>query len=95
MRVAAVNLFDSPSADRWAQAIKFNNLAIELTQKQIEELPPTDAYFSEDRLRLLKVASYLNFIRTALLDSQSPLAMYSHAPQPPSNEDERPAESTS
>ncbi|MGF6755152.1 FUSC family protein [Paraburkholderia sp. GAS42] len=69
MRDTLADLFDRPGADRMDEALLATADAIALTQ-------PVLATFTqprEERHQLQRILSHLHFIRTALLDPQSPL----------------------
>jgi uncharacterized membrane protein YccC len=66
---AVARLFDKPNAERFSAALASTSQAIEQLQQQLDaQRPPRD-----ERHRLQRILSHLHFIRTALLDPQSPL----------------------
>ncbi|VXB86149.1 Fusaric acid resistance protein conserved region [Burkholderia sp. 8Y] len=75
---AVARLFDRPDAQRFDAALDCAGTAIGEVQRLIaaSERP------REERHRLERIASHLHFIRTALLDRQSPFAtLESHSPK--------------
>ncbi|WP_250512812.1 FUSC family protein [Caballeronia sp. INDeC2] len=78
---AVARLFDRPQAQRFDAALAATQRAIADTQAL---LALTDRP-REDRHRLQRIASHLHFIRTALLDHESPFARFApagrHAPE--------------
>jgi uncharacterized membrane protein YccC len=69
MRDALSALFDRPRADRFDRALAATGDAIASVQQMLATFtPPRD-----ERHRLQRILSQLHFIRTALLDPQSPL----------------------
>jgi uncharacterized membrane protein YccC len=72
---AVSNLFDRPKAARFTQALTATGQAIADTQTLLVLLDPP----REERHRLQRIASHLHFIRTALLDHESPFASMNHA----------------
>ena len=70
------SFFTSPSRKKWALTFDANARAISLTQSHLASLAVTSEYFSEDSDRLLRILSYLNFVRTALLDTEAPMAIF-------------------
>jgi uncharacterized membrane protein YccC len=72
---AVARLFDKPDAARFAAALASTSDAIATLQAMLDaERPPR-----EERHRLQRILSHLHFIRTALLDPQSPLEPFSAA----------------
>jgi uncharacterized membrane protein YccC len=72
---ALVALFARPSDARLDAALAANFDAIAATQQALAAFAPP----REDRHRLQRILSYLHFVRTALIDPQSPLARYAGA----------------
>jgi uncharacterized membrane protein YccC len=72
---ALTALFARPSAARLDAALAANVDAIAATQQALAAFAPA----REDRHRLQRTLSYLHFVRTALIDPQSPLARYARA----------------
>lgn len=69
---AVARLFDKPDAKRFRAALASTSRAIAQLQDRLDaERPPRD-----ERHRLQRVLSHLHFIRTALLDPQSPLGPF-------------------
>ncbi|QBQ97970.1 FUSC family protein [Paraburkholderia pallida] len=83
-------LFARPDANRHATALAATRAAIAACQRVLEQIVRDDAP-RETRHRLQRILSHLHFIRTALIDPQSPFAAYvdpraSHgADNPPDN----------
>jgi uncharacterized membrane protein YccC len=75
---ALAALFARPSAARLDAALAANVDAIAATQQALAAFAPA----REDRHRLQRTLSYLHFVRTALIDPQSPLARYARAARP-------------
>jgi uncharacterized membrane protein YccC len=75
---AVARLFDRPQAKRFDAALAATERAIADTQAL---LASTDRP-REDRHRLQRIASHLHFIRTALLDHESPFAQFAPAEKP-------------
>ena len=69
MRDAVTALFERPRADRFDRALAATTDAIAAVQLMLATFTPP----REDRHRLQRILSQLHFIRTALLDPQSPL----------------------
>ncbi|CAG4890318.1 FUSC family protein [Paraburkholderia gardini] len=69
MRDSLAALFDHPRADRMDEALLANADAIASTQLVLATFTPP----REERHQLQRILSHLHFIRTALLDPQSPL----------------------
>jgi len=69
---ALIALFARPADARLDAALAANFDAIAATQQALATFAPP----REDRHRLQRVLSYLHFVRTALIDPQSPLARY-------------------
>ncbi|HYS65790.1 MAG TPA: FUSC family protein [Paraburkholderia sp.] len=69
MRGALTALFDAPRADRFDRALAATADAIAAVQQMLATFTPP----REERHRLQRILSQLHFIRTALLDPQSPL----------------------
>jgi uncharacterized membrane protein YccC len=69
MRGALTALFDAPRADRFDRALAATADAIAAVQQTLAAFTPP----REERHRLQRILSHLHFIRTALLDPQSPL----------------------
>ncbi|KVA02658.1 fusaric acid resistance protein [Burkholderia ubonensis] len=73
MRGALSALFEKPAADRFDATLAATNAAIDATRQALAALialaPPRD-----ERHRLQRILSHLHFVRTALLDPESPLA---------------------
>ncbi|MFT4064145.1 FUSC family protein [Paraburkholderia sp.] len=67
---ALAALFERPRADRFAHALTATADAIAEVQQMMARFTPS----REERHQLLRILSQLHFIRTALLDPQSPLA---------------------
>jgi uncharacterized membrane protein YccC len=75
---AVARLFDRPNTARFDAALTSTAQAIADLQTLLDtERPPR-----EERHRLQRILSQLHFIRTALLDPQSPLGPYSGAQRP-------------
>lgn len=72
---ALTALFARPSDTRLDAALAANFDAIAATQQALAAFAPP----REDRHRLQRILSYLHFVRTALIDPQSPLARYAGA----------------
>ncbi len=72
---ALTHLFARPSHARLDAALAANVDAIAATQQALAAFAPA----REDRHRLQRTLSYLHFVRTALIDPQSPLARYARA----------------
>ena len=72
---ALTALFARPSDSRLDAALAANFDAIAATQQALAAFAPP----REDRHRLQRILSYLHFVRTALIDPQSPLARYAGA----------------
>lgn len=79
-------LFARPDANRHATALATTRAAIAACQRVLEQIVETDAP-RETRHRLQRILSHLHFIRTALIDPQSPFAAYvaPSADNPPGN----------
>lgn len=69
---ALIALFARPTDRRLDTALAANFDAIAATQQALAAFAP----LREDRHRLQRILSYLHFVRTALIDPQSPLARY-------------------
>ncbi|MFM0072193.1 FUSC family protein [Paraburkholderia sediminicola] len=69
MRDAVTALFERPRADRFDRALAATTDAIAAVHLMLATFTPP----REDRHRLQRILSQLHFIRTALLDPQSPL----------------------
>ena len=69
---ALIALFARPTDARLDAALAANFDAIAATQQALAAFAPP----REDRRRLQRILSYLHFVRTALIDPQSPLARY-------------------
>ncbi|KVO42068.1 FUSC family protein [Burkholderia ubonensis] len=73
MRDTLSALFEKPAADRFDATLAATNAAIDATRQALAALialaPPRD-----ERHRLQRILSHLHFVRTALLDPESPLA---------------------
>ena len=69
---ALIALFARPTDARLDAALAANFDAIAATQQALAAFAPP----REDRHRLQRILSYLHFVRTALIDPQSPLAHY-------------------
>ena len=67
---ALAALFERPREDRFASALAATADAIDEVQQVMADFAPS----REERHQLLRILSQLHFIRTALLDPQSPLA---------------------
>jgi len=63
-------LFARPDARRYAGALKATEAAIAASQSVLQSFEPP----REERHQLQRIVSHLHFIRTALIDPQSPLA---------------------
>jgi uncharacterized membrane protein YccC len=72
---ALTALFARPTDARLDAALAANFDAITATQQALSAFAPP----REDRHRLQRILSYLHFVRTALIDPQSPLARYAGA----------------
>jgi uncharacterized membrane protein YccC len=72
---ALTGLFTRPSDTRLDAALAANFDAIAATQQALAAFAPP----REDRHRMQRILSYLHFVRTALIDPQSPLARYAGA----------------
>lgn len=72
---ALTALFARPTDARLDSALAANFDAIAATQQALATFAPP----REDRRRLQRILSYLHFVRTALIDPQSPLARYAGA----------------
>lgn len=72
---ALTALFARPTDARFDTALAANFDAIAATQQALTTFAPP----REDRHRLQRILSYLHFVRTALIDPQSPLARYAGA----------------
>lgn len=72
---ALTALFARPTGARLDAALAANFDAIAATQQALSTFAPP----REDRHRLQRILSYLHFVRTALIDPQSPLARYAGA----------------
>jgi uncharacterized membrane protein YccC len=72
---ALVALFARPTDARLDAALAANFDAVAATQQALAAFAPP----REDRHRLQRILSYLHFVRTALIDPQSPLARYAGA----------------
>jgi uncharacterized membrane protein YccC len=72
---ALIALFARPTDARLDAALAANFDAIAATQQALAAFAPP----REDRHRLQRILSYLHFVRTALIDPQSPLARYAGA----------------
>ncbi|SDV51583.1 FUSC family protein [Chitinasiproducens palmae] len=75
-RVALVALFDDPSRERFAATLAANQAALTRTQEVIAAGLADGWLERAERHRLQRIASYLHFIRTAMLDPHSPLAAF-------------------
>jgi uncharacterized membrane protein YccC len=69
MRDALAALFERPREDRFDRALAATTDAIAAVQQMLATFTPQ----REERHRLQRILSQLHFIRTALLDPQSPL----------------------
>jgi len=69
MRKALAALFDRPGTKRMDEALAATTAAITAVQQILTALTPP----REERHQLQRILSHLHFIRTALLDPQSPL----------------------
>ncbi|MBN3792536.1 FUSC family protein [Burkholderia sp. Ac-20353] len=70
MRTALAALFSKPSADRFDATLAATEAAIDATRQALVAFaPPRD-----ERHQLQRILSHLHFVRTALLDQESPLA---------------------
>jgi uncharacterized membrane protein YccC len=67
---ALAALFEQPRASRYATALDATGAAIEKVQALLQDFEPP----REERHPLQRILSQLHFIRTALIDPQSPLA---------------------
>lgn len=72
---AVARLFDRPQAKRFDAALAATERAIADTQALLASADRP----REDRHRLQRIASHLHFIRTALLDHESPFAQFAPA----------------
>jgi hypothetical protein len=70
MRNALSALFAKPDAARFDAALGAANDAIEATRPLLDTLHAS----REERHRLQRILSHLHFVRSALLDPESPLA---------------------
>ena len=70
MRAALSSLFTRPDAERFDATLAAVNDAIDATRQTLDAFTPT----REERHRLQRILSHLHFVRTALLDPESPLA---------------------
>lgn len=75
---AVARLFDRPQAKRFDAALAATERAIADTQALLASADRA----REDRHRLQRIASHLHFIRTALLDHESPFAQFAPAEKP-------------
>jgi len=75
---AVARLFDRPQAKRFDAALAATERAIADTQALLASADRP----REDRHRLQRIASHLHFIRTALLDHESPFAQFAPAEKP-------------
>ncbi len=70
MRTALSALFSSkPNAERFDATLAAVNAAIDATRQTLEAFTPS----REERHRMQRILSHLHFVRTALLDPESPL----------------------
>ncbi|AIO48392.1 FUSC family protein [Burkholderia cenocepacia] len=69
MRSALSTLFTRPSAARFDATLAATNAAIDATRQTLDAFEPS----REERHRLQRILSHLHFVRTALLDPESPL----------------------
>ena len=69
MRSALSALFSKPSAARFDATLAATNAAIDATRQTLDAVEPS----REERHRLQRILSHLHFVRTALLDPESPL----------------------
>ncbi|WP_433704492.1 FUSC family protein [Paraburkholderia sacchari] len=72
-------LFERPDANRHATALATTRAAIAACQGVLERIVQDNAP-RETRHRLQRILSHLHFIRTALIDPQSPFAAYLNQP---------------
>jgi uncharacterized membrane protein YccC len=72
------HLFDHPSPRRFDAALSATTLAIDDLRAQLDTVHEP----REERHRLQRMSSHLHFIRTALLDPQSPLGHFSQRELP-------------
>ncbi|SAK66060.1 fusaric acid resistance protein [Caballeronia glebae] len=72
---AVARLFDRPDAKRFDAALAATERAIDDTRDLLALLDPP----REERHRLQRIMSHLHFVRTALLDHESPFARYAPA----------------
>lgn len=79
-------LFARPDANRYATALATTRAAIAACHGVLEQIVREDAP-RETRHRLQRVLSHLHFIRTALIDPQSPFAPYIDALDARANHD--------
>ncbi|HGL4260271.1 FUSC family protein [Burkholderia dolosa] len=70
MRTALSALFAKPDAARFDATLAAANAAIDATRGALDAFTPS----REERHRLQRILSHLHFVRTALLDPESPLA---------------------
>jgi uncharacterized membrane protein YccC len=75
-RDAVAALFDRPDARRLCEALAATTDALTAIQQALTTFTPP----REERHQLQRILSYLHFIRTALLDPQSPLGTVVGAP---------------
>jgi uncharacterized membrane protein YccC len=73
-------LFARPGARRHARALAATDAAIAASQQTLASFEPT----REERHQMQRILSHLHFIRTALIDPQSPLAAGPALPPPDS-----------
>ncbi|CAB3799202.1 p-hydroxybenzoic acid efflux pump subunit AaeB [Paraburkholderia caffeinitolerans] len=72
-------VFERPDANRHATALAVTGAAIAACQGVLEQIVQDNAP-RETRHRLQRILSHLHFIRTALIDPQSPFAAYVNHP---------------
>ncbi|MBN3856112.1 FUSC family protein [Paraburkholderia sp. Ac-20340] len=77
-------LFERPDARRHAEALAATSTAIATTQSVLEAVL-RDAAPREERHPLQRCLSHLHFMRTALIDPQSPFAAYADATRADTN----------
>ncbi|MBR8145324.1 FUSC family protein [Burkholderia sp. AU19243] len=69
LRTALSALFTKPNAERFDTTLDAVNAAIDATRQTLDAVAPS----RDERHRLQRILSHLHFVRTALLDPESPL----------------------